>query len=707
MLGLPERALQAADALRQEAPPREAGRIALLSGQAKLQLGDIRGSFREAKDALSHFPKSVPYYRTRARLLQAEILLKAPHIGEAGPFITDALVTAREHFYFPLLARAYAFKGRWLSLKGNHSKGRVYCLRALQVAREVERPGLKAEIYRTLGKIEGNLGRREEALEWFDFAIQILKERSLRLSKPRRRAFIKAFIEPIEAERTALKGKTPPRSPRFLIQVRDLTSSLADAESPGRFADALLNNIIRVSPQLSANLFLQSEQDMSFRIVATRGRCRRSGRHLLGMASAEVPILTEQNGCAMGLSLSSQNTLRGYLYVERADKRISEVEYDFLTSIAKIANLCLNRTLGSQPSPTAPVSGLSLADGRQIVGADPSMIGLFQEIEQIAPFNANVLIEGETGTGKELVAKAIHEKSGRRRGPWMPLNCSALPADLIESELFGYLRGSFTGAISDKKGLFEAASGGTLFLDEVGTMPLSLQSRFLRVLEEKKIRRIGDTRERSIDTRVVAATNSELSRLVDEEQFRADLYHRLNVFRIVIPPLRNRLSDVPKLCWYFLSRFDAESLRTVSLTQDAISCLMRYDFPGNVRELRNMLENLYFRSRDGLITAGEVTSRLIERKKSRSSSKRNRIQSILDDLVSGRGNFWELVRDPFLNRDLSREDVRAIVEHGLAICNGRYRQLVEYFGLGPDDYKRFLAFLSNHDCKVDFRPFRK
>jgi len=290
---------------------------------------------------------------------------------------------------------------------------------------------------------------------------------------------------------------------------------------------------------------------------------------------------------------------------------------------------------------------------------------------------------------------------------YKPLNCAALPERLVESELFGHVRGAFTGATRDKPGLFEAASGGTLFLDEISNLPLSLQNRLLRVLEEKEIRRVGDTAQRKVNTRVIAATNESLLDLVQKGRFRRDLYHRLNVFRIEVPPLRNRLSDLSELCSYFLDTFSRENGRSVAICDTAVKQLETYDFPGNVRELKNLLESLFYTIQAGIIRAEDIALRLSDEKLPRGQYRNEALVKLLYQLVSGSGDFWELIRDPFLNRDLSRRDVRWIVAEGLAACGGSYTELVEYFGMKQSEYKRFLAFLTNHDCKVDFRPYRR
>jgi two-component system, NtrC family, response regulator AtoC len=225
----------------------------------------------------------------------------------------------------------------------------------------------------------------------------------------------------------------------------------------------------------------------------------------------------------------------------------------------------------------------------EMVGASPSMLELFGRIARVGRSPAPVLITGETGTGKELVARAVHEASGRT--PFLAVNCGAIPQHILESELFGHAKGSFTGATSDKRGLFEAASGGTLFLDEIGELPLSLQPKLLRAIESGEIRRVGEVESRRVDLRIVAATHRDLAAAVEEQQFREDLFWRLRVLHLEIPPLRERASDIPLLVDVFLERLGARAGREgIRVTRDALDALVRYAWPGNIRQLRNTLE---------------------------------------------------------------------------------------------------------------------
>ncbi|MBI4538262.1 MAG: sigma-54-dependent Fis family transcriptional regulator [Gemmatimonadetes bacterium] len=228
---------------------------------------------------------------------------------------------------------------------------------------------------------------------------------------------------------------------------------------------------------------------------------------------------------------------------------------------------------------------------RSIVGKTPAVERVFDLIERVAPTRATVLILGETGTGKELVARAIHELSDRARRPFVAVNCSALPETLLESELFGHMKGSFTGAIQNKRGLFEDAAGGTLFLDEVSTVSAAIQVKLLRVLQERKIQRVGGREPISVDFRLICATNRDLGALVESGEFREDLFYRLNVFPIRVPPLRERREDVPLLANYFRMRFAEENgVEAPEIPPETLSRMVAYEWPGNVRELENFIE---------------------------------------------------------------------------------------------------------------------
>ncbi len=256
-------------------------------------------------------------------------------------------------------------------------------------------------------------------------------------------------------------------------------------------------------------------------------------------------------------------------------------------------------------------AGLSI-DG--FVFKSSRMENVFQLVQTVAPTRSSVLILGESGTGKEVIARAVHRLSKRRSEPFIPVDCGAIPENLLESELFGHVKGAFTGAHTTKKGMFAIANGGTLFLDEVAELPLHLQVKLLRVLQERKIKPVGDVNEVAIDVRIIAATNRDIDRMVAEGKFREDLYYRLNVITVQVPPLRDRLEDVPHIAQHFLKKFAAEFGKpTRWISPEAIAVLKEYAYPGNVRELENIIEHAVTFSNDESIDRESLPERLHER----------------------------------------------------------------------------------------------
>ena len=277
-----------------------------------------------------------------------------------------------------------------------------------------------------------------------------------------------------------------------------------------------------------------------------------------------------------------------------------------------------------------------------IIGSSGSLREVLEHVRTVAPTDATVLIEGETGTGKELIAHAIHMQSHRRDRPFIRLNCAAIPANLLESELFGHERGAFTGAVTQRIGRFEAANGGTLFLDEIGDMPLELQAKLLRVLQEQEFERLGSTHSRRVDVRIIAATNQDVAGLVEDKQFRIDLYYRLNVFPIALPPLRLRAADIPMLTAYFVRKLGNRMSKRISkITKGAMDTLINYPWPGNIRELQNVIERAVIVTSGDVLQVPPLATRITVRTEPRSlkDAERDHILKALEEsnwVVAGR-----------------------------------------------------------------------
>jgi len=244
-----------------------------------------------------------------------------------------------------------------------------------------------------------------------------------------------------------------------------------------------------------------------------------------------------------------------------------------------------------------------------IIGSSLPMQNMYRMIARCAPTNSTVMIRGESGTGKELIARAIHYNSLRKDRPFVPVDCTSLSENLLESELFGHVKGSFTGAVSNKKGLFETADGGTLFLDEIGNISLTTQAKLLRFIEEREFKAVGDTRTQTVDIRLITATNKDLEGMVADGDFREDLYYRINIFPIEIPPLRERRDDIPALAMHFLNRFSEDmNHKPKEFSAGAMNLLMNHDWPGNVRELENVIQRAVILAGDDIIRQGHLVN---------------------------------------------------------------------------------------------------
>jgi DNA-binding NtrC family response regulator len=338
---------------------------------------------------------------------------------------------------------------------------------------------------------------------------------------------------------------------------------------------------------------------------------------------------------------------------------------------------------------------------------------LYSQIDRAARSDAKMLITGESGTGKEVMARLVHERSQRRMAPLTTINCAGIPDSLLESELFGYQRGSFTGAVRDRRGVLEKAHGGTLFMDEVGEMSVRMQGLLLRFLETGEIQKLGsESPARNVDVRVIAATNRALEHDVSSQTFRLDLYYRLKVIHIHIPPLRQRRDDILPLLDHFMTVY-CERYRVPKreLSAQALDCLRDSTWPGNIRQLRNVAERLVVCAEDGPITVDELPLDIqdpppLDTPDQTSPEQPARADALLERMYSGGESFWLAVYGPFMLRDLTRDDVRLVVQKGLVKSHGNYMRMLQTFNMPTDDYKRFLNFLRKHQCQLSFQPFR-
>jgi two-component system response regulator HydG len=349
-------------------------------------------------------------------------------------------------------------------------------------------------------------------------------------------------------------------------------------------------------------------------------RLREGEIHIL-LADLQMPRLSGQELLKAAKTIAPDLeviVITGHGSVEDAVEAMKEGAYDFITKPFK--RVQLERTIRR----AAEKQALALQNRRlqarldelqgagSVVGTSPVMLKTLELVRQVAPSTATVLIQGESGTGKELIADAIHHGSPRRDRAFIKVNCAALPEQLLESELFGHERGAFTGAVARKEGRFELANGGTLFLDELGDISPAMQGKLLRVLQSGEFERVGGTRTFKVDVRIVAATNRDLAALVRERRFREDLYYRLNVIALQLPPLRDRREDIPLLAHHFLRRYSAKNAKSLGgFTEETMDLLQTYAWPGNVRELENVIERAVVLARSDMITPVDLPETLV------------------------------------------------------------------------------------------------
>jgi transcriptional regulator with PAS, ATPase and Fis domain len=344
----------------------------------------------------------------------------------------------------------------------------------------------------------------------------------------------------------------------------------------------------------------------------------------------------------------------------------------------------------------------------RLIGSSVAVQQLNDAIECAARSDAKVLVTGESGAGKEIVAGLIHRHSARAHRPFISINCAGMPDTLLESEFFGHVRGSFTDAVRDRPGLFERAEGGTVFLDEVGEMTPRMQGLLLRFLETGEIQRVGDDRvTRRVDIRVVAATNRVLSDSIEAGTFRLDLYYRLNVLHIEVPPLRDRRDDILPLVDYFVSSYaERYGIEAPRLAPGAAARLVDYRWPGNVRELKNIVERLVIRRVEAIEERDLASMVALPAAAVTRSELSSGVERLLQRLLVQRESFWSVVYDAFMAHDLTRDDVRAVVGRGLEKTHGSYAALVPLFNMKETDTTAFNNFLRKHRCQSPIVPLK-
>lgn len=397
----------------------------------------------------------------------------------------------------------------------------------------------------------------------------------------------------------------------------DAAVELGELREVALVRDSLFRLIFRITPATRAAIFIdnavweRNHDDKEARLSDWNAEISRV------MTDAQPIFTANGTRSVLCIPLISAGDQMGAMYLESAapDAPLDQMNLFMLTGVAPNAANAFRNCLYIERLEAEKGRLQDALDLRHdLVGNSAAIRKLKEQIAKAAPTNATVLIQGESGTGKELVARAIHRNSTRKAGPFLALNCAAFPEHLLESELFGYEKGAFTGAVSAKKGYFESASGGTLFLDEIGDMPSILQPKLFRALQEGEIQTLGGTRPVRIDIRLITATNRDLEKAASKNEFRAELYYRLNVASIRIPPLRQRAEDIPELAFHFLEVFRKETGRAVrGISPEALDILRNYQWPGNIRELQNVIQRAVVFGSGEWMVPDDLPENLLER----------------------------------------------------------------------------------------------
>ena len=650
------------------------------------------------------------YQECEVLISLASVYLELHEIPYSYGYASQALDMASKNAYRILAARALLLYG----IASQKSREKQQLLSdAFQLATEIGLQELIAEAAYHIGILNLESGSTVTAREYLIRSTSItarladevpISARSKYLSVKWRSEALRALNRCNEALPLETSALFSSDGDKYFAAAYQFTMAAAAANS----VEALLVSIGRMLSTSIARSALIMLKDAGYsRVIPVRIKStaelteqieliRKHAKHRVYFESADGKA---KQICAW-IPLKSETADGGiYLVCRSHESQFTEKEMELLTMVSAIGSSALRR-LEKQHAQETEARDLSEFHG--IIGASKQIREVFSLIQMAAGNTATVLIEGESGTGKELVAKAIHAAGPRAKQPFIAVDCGAIPETLVEAELFGSKKGSYTGAVMDRPGLFEAAHRGTIFLDEISNMTLALQAKLLRVIQEREVRRIGETKGRAIDVRLIVASNQSLQTLAEAGHFRKDLLFRLNVLLIKVPPLRSRRDDIPMLSQAFLQKLNASSNTKKYFAAGVVDHLATQEFAGNVRELQNSIERAFFLTKGIMITTVPV-----EGHSHSESESMEEVQVWFKDLSEGRKDFWSAIHRRYKRRDISREKVVALVDFGLRATRGSYRTMASMFGLKRNDYRRFMDFLRRNDCLLDFRPYRK
>ncbi|KAA3602812.1 MAG: GAF domain-containing protein [Calditrichaeota bacterium] len=644
---------------------------------------------------------------------KANILYEIGKLIEAEESCKDGLELAKE-----INDSENVFRGKFLkikiSLKNSPLTNEVAesLIKLLSTTKDDEH---KAEIYFELVNIYENLGNSKKEFEYKEKAKKLYSKLYGKTPK-----FI--FKEQLEILNQEKKVAEMQNSNKLLQSIfRFLNPQTAFSE--------LLNYLVEQCEADSCQIIFKDEASGNFELKAisqslskdditfSRGiieKCIEKEEPLrIENAVQEEEFQTNQSvigkpflSIIASPLISTKEGISGAIYLSRETLKIGSFSSSDVSEVQRIAELLIPLLVRQENDSQAKLDS-EIQELGIFVGKSPKMKKVYEEIEEAANVNFTVYIQGETGTGKELVAEALHKLSPRKNEPFIAINCSAIPKGLAESELFGHTKGAFSGALSTKKGKFELAQNGTLFLDEIAELPLEIQAKLLRVIQKKEIWRVGGERAIKINSRIVVATHKDLKEEVVNGNFREDLFHRLDVLKIVVPPLRERKADILPLGFHFLEKFCKETGKEISgFSGTAVLGMENYDWRGNVRELENTIAKAVVKHKTGELLFvenifDEETLKNVNKVILATKSGDSEIKSLYERMVNLKESFWEVISEPYLERELNRSQVKAVLEIGMKEVNGSLKKLSLLFQI-PDtrqDYIKFMNFLRRNKLK--------
>jgi transcriptional regulator with GAF, ATPase, and Fis domain len=716
--------------------------------------------------------KRWPYQMCIIELHIGEILLRQRQFTKAEKYARNSFRLARAMHSVPLIGHSRLLLGLiYSSLRnscvaaddlglGKSTGGKASLerrsLKELRLCCETTDPLCPADVawraHAELCRIYGSMSQAELGLTHAARAYELLCKMEDRVPSEMLPAFYGAFGRSnakLELVRLIESGKEQKRNRSIqTAQIQDqertrmllrVSATVNTIRKPDMLLEAILDQLIPAVEVERALVFLRDEATGKLRLAKGRNRMREclsgtetTNRSILEavftegkpIVSADVQQdsrirreskISARAGKLFCAPLKVSGRVMGILYADHptAEKSLSESVINLFAAFCNLAAIALDNALAHQHlAKEKRELEQYLHHAREaypeIIGNSAPVEALRDRIGLAAKSPLDILIVGESGTGKELVVQAIYRTGGRKSGKFIPVDCGSLADSLAEAEFFGYRKGSFTGAAENRHGLLEAAHGGILFLDEISNLPFRLQAKLLRVLQEREVRRIGETTPRKIDIQVIAATNKDLFDEIKAGRFREDLFYRLKEMEIRVPPLRERLEDVPVLIQWFLEETaERGGGYSKKMLPEALNLLMNYTYPGNIRELKNIVSGSYFSTAGTTIGPKDLPPEVRGKFMGEVEPESNEAGRLYREILQGPGSFEDIVKKPFLRRQFGAPLVRSVIQSALKDAGGVYRNAFARLRIPDRSYAVTMQFLKRNKCYVDYRPFRR